>query len=180
MRESVFILSCDQYCSYMKLMSFCCLTNIYWWNSKMTPISYDYDTEYMAKWEYSLAWYDVAINSTMKTCIHCCKRARAFAYYSSPRIRCIAFWERAVHTFSGLSGRLDSSGLSAHASEFTTERPEVSNYLPIQRCLLRAIYSSLLWPQISIACTRAYVVDDVWDTAVVHICNEIVFDCAIL
>ena len=112
---------------------------------------------------------------------HNCKRARAFAYYSSPRIRCIAFWEtqRAVHTFSGLSGRLGSSGLSAHASEFTTERPDVSNYLPIQRCLLRAIYSSLLWPQISIACTRAYVVDDVWDTAVVHIYNEIVFDCAI-
>ena len=84
-----------------------------------------------------------------------------------------------LHTFSGLSGRLGSSGLSAHASEFTTERPEVSNYLPIQRCLLRAIYSSLLWPQISIACTRAYAVDDVWDTAVVHIYNEIVFDCAI-
>ena len=79
----------------------------------------------------------------------------------------------------GLSGRLGYSGLSAHASEFTTERPEVSNYLPTQRCLLRAIYSSLLWPQISIACTRAYVVDDVWDTAVVHIYNEIVFDCAI-
>ena len=108
-----------------------------------------------------------------------CKRARAFAYYSSPRIRCIAFWERAVHTFSGLSGKLGSSGLSAHASEFTTERSEVSNYLPIQRWLLRAIYSSLLWPQISIACTRAYVVDDVWDTAIVHIYNEIVFDCAI-
>ena len=29
MRESVFILSCIQYCSYMKLVSFCCLTNIY-------------------------------------------------------------------------------------------------------------------------------------------------------
>ena len=37
MRESVFILSCIQYCSYMKLMSFC----------KMTPISYDYITEYI-------------------------------------------------------------------------------------------------------------------------------------
>ena len=30
MQESVFILSCIQYCSYMKLMSFCCLTNIFW------------------------------------------------------------------------------------------------------------------------------------------------------
>ena len=28
-------------CSYMKLMSFCCLTNIYWSNSKMTAIKYD-------------------------------------------------------------------------------------------------------------------------------------------
>ena len=113
-----------------------------------------------------------------------CKRARTrvcILQQSANPLHCILanFWERAVHTFSGLSGRLGSSGLSAHASEFTTERPEVSNYLPIQRCLLRAIYSSLLWPQISIACTRAYVVDDVWDTAVVHIYNEIVFDCAI-
>ena len=32
-------------------------------NSKITPISYDYITEYVTK------WYDVAINSTMKTCI---------------------------------------------------------------------------------------------------------------
>ena len=47
MRDSVFILSCIQYCSYMKLMSFCCLNNIYWSNSKMTPISYDYIMEYM-------------------------------------------------------------------------------------------------------------------------------------
>ena len=30
------------------------------------------------------------------------------------------------HTFSGLSGRLGSLGLSAPASESTTERPEVS------------------------------------------------------
>ena len=47
----------------MKLMSFFFLTNIYWSNSKMTPISYDYIMEYMTKWEHSLAWYDVAINS---------------------------------------------------------------------------------------------------------------------
>ena len=55
MRDSVFILSCIQYCSYMKLMSFCCLTNIYWSNSKMTPISYDYIMEYMTKREHYLA-----------------------------------------------------------------------------------------------------------------------------
>ena len=47
MRESVFILSFIQHCSYMKLTSFCCLTNIYWSNSKVTPISYDYIMEYM-------------------------------------------------------------------------------------------------------------------------------------
>ena len=35
----------------------------------MTPISYDYITEYMTKWKHLLAWYDVAINSTMKTYI---------------------------------------------------------------------------------------------------------------
>ena len=39
-------------------MSFCCLTNIYWSNSKMTPKSYDYITEYMTKWKHSLAWYE--------------------------------------------------------------------------------------------------------------------------
>ena len=67
------------------------------------------------------------------------------------------------HTFSGLSGRLGSSGLSAHASESTTERPEVSNYLPIQRF----VYS--LWPQIlSIACTRAYVVDHCLQRCIGH------------
>ena len=55
MQDSVFILSCIQYCSYMKLMSFCCLTNICWSNSKMTPISYDYIMEYMTKWEHNLA-----------------------------------------------------------------------------------------------------------------------------
>ena len=69
MRESVFILSGIQYCSYMKWMSFCCLANIYWPNSKMTSISYDYITEYMTKWKHSLAWYDVAINITMNTYI---------------------------------------------------------------------------------------------------------------
>ena len=35
----------------------------------MTYISYDYITEYMTKWKHFLAWYDVAINSTMHTCI---------------------------------------------------------------------------------------------------------------
>ena len=30
----------------------------------MTPISYDYITEYMTKWKHPIAWYDVAINST--------------------------------------------------------------------------------------------------------------------
>ena len=55
MRDSVFILSCIQYCSYMKFMSFCCLTNLYWSNSKMTPISYDYIMEYITKREHYLA-----------------------------------------------------------------------------------------------------------------------------
>ena len=35
----------------------------------MTFISYDYITEYNTKWKLSLASYDVAINSTMHTCI---------------------------------------------------------------------------------------------------------------
>ena len=69
MRERVFILSCIWYCSYMQWMSFCCLTNRYWSNSKMTSILYDYITEYMKKLKHCLAWYDVAINSTMHTCI---------------------------------------------------------------------------------------------------------------
>ena len=55
MQYSVFNLSCIQYCSYMKLMLFCCLTNICWSNSKMTPISYDYIMEYMTKREHYLA-----------------------------------------------------------------------------------------------------------------------------
>ena len=55
MQDSVFILSCIQYCGYKKLMSFCCLTNICWSNSKMTPISYDYIMEYMTKREHYLA-----------------------------------------------------------------------------------------------------------------------------
>ena len=29
----------------------------------------NYITEYMTKWKLSLAWYNVAINSTMHTCI---------------------------------------------------------------------------------------------------------------
>ena len=35
----------------------------------MTSISYDYITEYMTKWKLSPVWYDVALNSTMHTCI---------------------------------------------------------------------------------------------------------------
>ena len=50
-------------------MSFCCLTERYWSNSKMTSISYNYNTEYTTKWKHSLAWYDVSINSKIKTCI---------------------------------------------------------------------------------------------------------------
>ena len=49
-------------------VSFCCFTNRYWSNSKMTSISYNYNTEYTTKFEDSLAWYDVAINSTIETC----------------------------------------------------------------------------------------------------------------
>ena len=36
--------------------------------SKMTPILYNDSTEYTTKWKRSAEWYDVAINSTMKTC----------------------------------------------------------------------------------------------------------------
>ena len=43
-------------------------TNIYWYNSKMTPISYNYNTEYTTKWKHFAEWYDVAINNTRKTC----------------------------------------------------------------------------------------------------------------
>ena len=35
----------------------------------MTYISFGYITEYMTKGKLSLAWYDVAINSTMHNCI---------------------------------------------------------------------------------------------------------------
>ena len=35
----------------------------------MTPISYDYIMKYMTKRDHYLAWYDVAINRTIKTCI---------------------------------------------------------------------------------------------------------------
>ena len=38
-------------------------------NSKMKSISYNYNTEYTTKWKHSVARYDVAINSTMQTCI---------------------------------------------------------------------------------------------------------------
>ena len=55
-------------------MSFCCLTYIYiyWSNSKMTPIIYDYTIECMAKREHYLEWYDVAINRIIKTYILLC------------------------------------------------------------------------------------------------------------
>ena len=55
-------------CCYIKLMSYCCLTNMYWSNSKTTPVLYNYKTEYTTKWKHSTEWYDVAINSTIKTC----------------------------------------------------------------------------------------------------------------
>ena len=42
--------------------------------------------------------------------------------------------------------------------------------------LFSAVYYALF---IALCCDHRYVVDDVWDTAVVHIYNEIVFDCAI-
>ena len=69
MRDSVFILSCIAYCNHMKWMTFCCLTNRYWSNSKITSIPYNYNTEYTTKCNYALALYGVAINSTMHTCI---------------------------------------------------------------------------------------------------------------
>ena len=46
MRQSVFTLSCIQYCSYIKWVSFCFLTNIDWSNGKITPILYNYNTAY--------------------------------------------------------------------------------------------------------------------------------------
>ena len=36
----------------------------------MTPISYNYNTEHTTK-RNTLAWYDVAINSTIKTVFYC-------------------------------------------------------------------------------------------------------------
>ena len=56
---------CGGYNNNMIWVSFCCLTNRYWSNRKMTSISHNYNIEYMP----TLAWYDVAINSTIKTCI---------------------------------------------------------------------------------------------------------------
>ena len=50
-----------------KWMSFCCLTNTYWSNSKMTTVLYNYNTVYRTKLKHSAEWYDIAINSTMKT-----------------------------------------------------------------------------------------------------------------
>ena len=58
-----------QHCSCMKSMSFCCLTHIYCSKSKMTPILYDNIMVYVTKLKHSLAWYDVALNSTINTCI---------------------------------------------------------------------------------------------------------------
>ena len=37
-------------------------------NSKMTSISYNYNTKYTTKCKHALALYDVAINRTMHTC----------------------------------------------------------------------------------------------------------------
>ena len=51
----------------MKWMSFCCLTDIFWSNSKMTPILYNYNTDYTTKCKHSAEWYDLTKNSTMKT-----------------------------------------------------------------------------------------------------------------
>ena len=48
-------------------MSFCCLTNRYLSNSKMTSISYNYNTNYTTKWKHALPLYDVAIKTTMHT-----------------------------------------------------------------------------------------------------------------
>ena len=62
MRESVLVLSCIPSCNHMIWVSFCCLTNRYWSNSKMTSISYNYNTEYTTKWKHYLAWYDVVIS----------------------------------------------------------------------------------------------------------------------
>ena len=45
------------------------LTYIYWSNSKMAPISYNYNTEYTTKWKDYVERNDVAINSTIKPCI---------------------------------------------------------------------------------------------------------------
>ena len=35
----------------------------------MTSISYNFNTKYTTKWKHALALYDVAINSTLHTCI---------------------------------------------------------------------------------------------------------------
>ena len=66
--ETVFLF-CHVFRSHMKWMSFRCLTNRYWSNSKMTSISNNYNTKYTTKWKHALALYGVAINCTMHTCI---------------------------------------------------------------------------------------------------------------
>ena len=43
------ILSCIPLCNHMVGVSFCSLTNRYWSDSKMTSISYNYNTEYTTK-----------------------------------------------------------------------------------------------------------------------------------
>ena len=63
------ILLFDQYLLAKQQNDIHFINNTYWPNSKMTSISYDYITEYMTKWKHFLAWYDVAINSTIHTCI---------------------------------------------------------------------------------------------------------------
>ena len=60
---SFYTLSCIQYCSNITAISFCCLTNRYWFKkNKITPMLY---TEYTTK--HSAACRDVAINSTSGT-----------------------------------------------------------------------------------------------------------------
>ena len=56
---------------YGRDFSFChVFRNVrYWSNSKITSISYNYNTKYTTKCKHALALYDVAINSTMHICI---------------------------------------------------------------------------------------------------------------
>ena len=64
-QQCVFILSCIQYCNYIIWVSFCCLTNIYWTNSKMTSI---FITTIPNAWQNKNNLPYVAINTTRNTC----------------------------------------------------------------------------------------------------------------